>query len=154
MNGQQERALTAGLKALAATSCRASASERVEHAVLAEMRQRARPARTSRAWLPLAAALMLACASGVWIALKVPAAAPDQGRLAGFMSIPGAAAMPPLESGAIVRVFLPVGALPQYGLPIAAYAGDDLVEADLLVAQDGHPRAIRLVNDAESRSTP
>jgi hypothetical protein len=72
----------------------------------------------------------------------------------GFVEIPDAGMLPPLESGSIIRVALPVGSLPQYGLAIPAYAFDGHVDADLLVAQDGVPRAIRLVQDESTRSTP
>jgi hypothetical protein len=64
-------------------------------------------------------------------------------------------ALPPLESGTIVRVALPVTALPSYGIQIVPDIHRYSVEADLLVGQDGMTRAIRLVNDSDtSRSTP
>ena len=69
----------------------------------------------------------------------------------GFVALPGAAALPDFESGAIVRVELTLAALPAYGVDISRAAGDQLVEADLLVGQDGQPRAIRLVTN-RSRS--
>lgn len=106
MTEQQERELIAGLKALAATTRDASADPSVERAVLAEMMRVARPqpAPKGRAWLPLAAALVLASSGGAWLAYTstVP-----HGRTispAGFVAIPGTAVMPPVESGAIVRV--------------------------------------------------
>jgi hypothetical protein len=70
---------------------------------------------------------------------------------AGFVELPGAAALPQFESGTIVRLELPVASLPAYGLEIPAAADERPVEADLLVGQDGLTRAIRLVarsNDA------
>jgi len=155
MNDQQERALIAGLKALAATTRTALASAGVEEAVLAEMRRRAKPAPTSRAWLPVAAALMLATSSGVWLAHRSGPAPRTQIHPSGFVEVPGAAALPPMESGTIVRVALPVTALPAYGIQIIPDFDTYSVEADLLVAQDGMTRAIRLVDDSQtSRSTP
>ena len=62
-----------------------------------------------------------------------------------FVGVPGAAALPELESGRIVRVELPLAALPAYGVEIAATPGQTEVAADLLVGQDGLTRAIRLV---------
>ena len=155
MNEQQERALTAGLKSLAATT-RGGASARVEAAVLAEMARVVRPPSTSRAWLPLAAALLLATTSGLWIARTAPTGARlQQVQPSGFVDVPGAAWLPPMESGTIVRVALPVTALSSYGIAFAPDISTDSVEADLLVAQDGVTRAIRLVNDSTtSRSTP
>ena len=72
---------------------------------------------------------------------------------AGFVEIPGASILPPMESGSIIRLALPVGALPQYSLPVPADVAGGLVDADLLVAQDGVPRAIRLVRDNTTRSS-
>jgi hypothetical protein len=157
MNEQQERTLREGLKALARTTRDASASRNVEAAVLAEMRRMAAatPAPSRRAWLPLAAALFITSASGAWIAHTSAPVKARPVRPAGFVAIPGTALLPPLESGAIVRVELPITELPAYGIPIVPEMGASVVEADLLVAQDGQARAIRLVNDSHSRrSTP
>ena len=154
MNEQQERVLTAGLKALSATT-RGGASAHVEQAVLAEMARVVRPSTTNRAWLPLAAALLLATTSGVWVARNAPSPRPASAQTWGFTDVPGAAGLPPMESGNIVRVTLPVTALSSYGIAFAPDISTDSVEADLLVAQDGVTRAIRLVNDSTtSRSTP
>ena len=155
MNEQQERALVEGLRALAATTSQASASPQVERAVLAAMPRAASPRSASRTWIPLAAALFIATASGAWMARQV---APQPGmtiRPAGFVEIPGAAVLPPLESAAIIRVALPVAELPSYGIQIGPEIDVVSVEADLLVAQDGQARAIRLVQSTVStRSTP
>ena len=62
----------------------------------------------------------------------------------GFLPIPSAAGLPDFESGEIVRLGIPVTALPNYGLEIPA-GGRPSVQADLLVGQDGRARAIRLV---------
>jgi len=62
-----------------------------------------------------------------------------------FVIVPGAAALPPMESGTLVRMEIPVALLPSYGVtPPASRAAN--VTADLIVAQDGLPRAVRLVN--------
>jgi hypothetical protein len=155
MSEQQERALIAGLKALAATTRTASAGAGVEEAVLGEMRRRVKPAPTSRAWLPVAAALILATSSGVWLAQRSGAGPRTQIDLTGFMEVPGAADLPPMESGTIVRVALPVTALPSYGIQLVPDFDTYSVVADLLVAQDGMTRGIRFVTDSDtSRSTP
>lgn len=70
---------------------------------------------------------------------------PARARVEEFMPVPGAAALPDLESGRIVRVELPLTALPAYGVDIAPDALRSEVAADLLVGQDGYTRAIRLV---------
>lgn len=72
----------------------------------------------------------------------------------GFLDIPAAAYLPPMESGAIVRTELPLSALPSYGIQIGPEMTTDSVDVDLLVAQDGLARGIRLVNNAHTRSTP
>jgi hypothetical protein len=62
-----------------------------------------------------------------------------------FVTWPGAVGLPPLESGELVRVELPVSVLPTLGLrPPATHA--TAVRADLLVGQDGLTRAVRLVD--------
>lgn len=63
-----------------------------------------------------------------------------------FVAWPWAAAGPRLESGAVIRVSLPVSILPALGLWPPPSAGRD-VPADLLVGQDGFARAVRLVSD-------
>jgi hypothetical protein len=62
-----------------------------------------------------------------------------------FVPIPGAAALPPLESGTLVRIDLPVSVLSQYGVspPPGRVTA---VTADLIVGQDGLARAVRIVN--------
>ncbi|HEY0876408.1 MAG TPA: hypothetical protein VGD94_23240 [Vicinamibacterales bacterium] len=157
MTEQQERALTAGLKALAASTRQASASPAIESAVLGEMRRAVQSRRvvTNRAWIPLAAALVLTSGAGAWFAHTSSVRVATTIRPAGFVAIPGTAAMPPVESGAIVRVAVPVAELPSYGIAILPELIDGTVEADFFIAQDGQARAIRLVNTTfSSRSTP
>jgi hypothetical protein len=160
MNEQQERALREGLRALASSTREQGASPRVEAAVLARMADvtgaGAAAVRSSHGrWFPLAAAatLVLASASGTWVASRAERPRPATIQPAGFVEIPGASVLPPLESGSIIRLALPVGALPQYGLAIPGDVISGQVEADLLVAQDGVPRAIRLVRDERTRSS-
>ncbi len=78
------------------------------------------------------------------------AAPPKQVRSFEFMTLPGAAGLPDLESGSVVRIAVPVGALPEYGLDIVQGGSKTTVDADVLVGQDGLPRAIRLVSAEES----
>ncbi|MEO5895399.1 MAG: hypothetical protein ABIS06_06830 [Vicinamibacterales bacterium] len=163
MNEQQQRTLAAGLKALAGTTRDAAASRRVGDAVLAEARRAAASGATprlaitsSRRWLPLAAALLLAVAGALWGAGTVaPGARGSVIHPQGFMTLPSAYGMPEIESASIIRIQVPLSALPAYGLSIAPDAVTDSIEAELLVAQDGQPRAIRLVDDPlDTRSRP
>lgn len=190
MTEQQQRALAAGLKALAETTRDASASSSVEAAVLecaagrlksaAIDTGRLKPASTDLAgravveaglsrlapvgagfsrpgrWFvhAAAAALVIASLSGAWLARRahVP---PGPIHPAGFVEIPGASVLPPIESGSIVRVALTVGELPRYGIAIVPEISSSLIDVDLLIAQDGLPRAIRIADDSHnSRSTP
>jgi hypothetical protein len=61
-----------------------------------------------------------------------------------FVLIPGAAALPPMESGSLVRMDVPVTLLPSLGVtpPVSLVAQ---VKADVIVGQDGIARAVRLV---------
>jgi len=70
-----------------------------------------------------------------------------------FVAIPTAVGLPPLESATIVRAELPLSALPEYGLQISTHAAHAVVQADLLVGQDGVPRGIRLVSALEDQVT-
>jgi hypothetical protein len=76
---------------------------------------------------------------------QVGSAAPDPpAEMAGFVPWPGSDAWPPFESGELMRVDLPVSALPALGLlPPASAAG--VVPAEIVVGQDGFARAVRLV---------
>jgi hypothetical protein len=62
-----------------------------------------------------------------------------------FVVVPGAAGLPPMESGTLVRLDLPVSVLPSLGVtpPATSHA---TVKADLVIGQDGLTRAVRLVN--------
>jgi hypothetical protein len=166
MNEQHVRALRDGLRALAKTTEGESASGGVERAVLAELARVASrstefagpaavpPARRS-SWFSYAAAavLLAASVSGAWFARRMP----DRTLIhpSGFVEIPGAWALPPIESGSIVRVSVPVSALPQYGVAIVPEIASDTVQAEMFLAQDGVPRSIRVVNRSdETRSSP
>jgi hypothetical protein len=61
-----------------------------------------------------------------------------------FVPWPGAEAFPPFESGSVVRVNLPVSALPGLGLS-APFLTMTAVQADIVIGQDGLARAVRLV---------
>jgi hypothetical protein len=63
-----------------------------------------------------------------------------------FIALPEADHLPRFESGMIVRVELDVTSLPAYGFAIMPDSAQKPVTADVLVGQDGQPRAIRLVS--------
>jgi hypothetical protein len=90
-------------------------------------------------------------------AAQPPRARPGRGsaatRAAAFVALPGAASLPQFESGSIVRMELPLSSLVAYGVDISGAAGTAPVETDVLVGQDGEPRAIRLVSSTSTRSS-
>ncbi len=111
----------------------------------------ARPRRRAGRWawtIATAASIAIALALD-WLVLK--RAAPAGGATsdpvvdtAGFVPWPGAHTWPPFESGELVRVDLPASSLPALGLLPPPSAGS-VVQADIVVAQDGFARAVRLV---------
>jgi anti-sigma factor RsiW len=62
---------------------------------------------------------------------------------AAFVVLPGADALPRLESGRVIRIEISESELGSVGLWPPVHAGT--VQADVLVGQDGLPRAVRLV---------
>ena len=101
-----------------------------------------------------AAALLLISATLVWHVASTrggatrtsrTAPAPITDSVLEFVALPGASAFPDLERARIVRIELPLAALPAYGLEMVPDALDIPVTADLLIGQDGLPRGIRLI---------
>lgn len=96
-----------------------------------------------------AAALMAITVTLTWfVARNSPrsnsAAVGQAADLSGFAPWPGADAFPPFESGSLIRMDIPVSALPSLGLVAPVWAAS-VVEADVVVGQDGFARALRLV---------
>ena len=118
----------------------------------AAWQQKRTPARR-RFSRPAAAAALLALAATIaWMVAsrpaRVPAPAPSAVPLATteFVIWPGAAELPRFESGHLMRMELPVSALPSLGL-VPPSSRVVVVQADVLVGQDGFPRAVRLSPD-------
>ncbi len=103
-----------------------------------------RPARPWRVWLPVAACLAIAIAA---VAISRRPAMPAPVRQdAGFLPIPYTLPLAEGESASVVRMNLPVAALLSAGLRLPAADPTATVTADVLMAEDGQPRAVRLVN--------
>jgi hypothetical protein len=102
-------------------------------------------------WRSAAAAALLALAATMaWVivgrSVRPPAAPVAPLTTTEFVLWPGAAELPTFESGHLMRMEVPVSALPSLGLvPPATHAA--VVQADVLVGQDGLPRAVRLSPD-------
>ena len=69
-----------------------------------------------------------------------------------FVSLPTAVGLPWLETGRIVRIEVSTSMLPSLGFDISPDTPQALIAADVLVGQDGQPRAIRfLSSDSRQR---
>ena len=110
----------------------------------------AQPRLRSARWsLGTAAALAVAIGGLNWmVASNRPAVEPASTEAAldmtGFVPWPGAEAWPRFESGSLVRIDLPVAALAALGLPLPS-STVTVVQADVVVGQDGFARAVRVV---------
>jgi hypothetical protein len=62
-----------------------------------------------------------------------------------FVPVPFSDGLMPYENAAVVRVQMPRSALASLGFPVSEDAAAQLINADLLIGQDGQPRAVRLV---------
>ena len=117
----------------------------------AAQQQKRAPAARAGVWRPATAAALLALAATMaWVivgrSVRPPAAPVAPLTTSEFVLWPGAAELPTFESGHLMRMEVPVSALPSLGLvPPAAH--EAVVQADVLVGQDGLPRAVRLSPD-------
>jgi hypothetical protein len=152
--GPGDHDLLAALRRLADQTIVPPADPRQEAALLAAFDAARRTPSHSRAhywWmagLATAAALLIVAGIGPardrrTNATLLPSHAVTVGE---FMPWPGARDLPPLESGELLRVDLPLSMLPALGMMPPATHGTS-VKADLIVGQDGLARAVRLVSD-------
>jgi hypothetical protein len=150
-----EQAVVSALRRLAQDTQVPAADPQAERALL-EAFDAAWERAPARPWFsrPAAAAALLALAATIaWLIASRPARTPAEAPSAAgplatteFVIWPGAAELPRFESGHLMRMELPVSALPSLGLvPPASPAA--VVQADVLVGQDGFPRAVRLSPD-------
>ncbi|MGE5360136.1 MAG: hypothetical protein ACM3NQ_14060 [Bacteroidales bacterium] len=93
----------------------------------------------------------VAAANRQWPAPPVRRARPRIVQATGFVALPAAAMLPPFERGEIVRVQVRLATLADLGFTVQPDAVDSTpINVDLLVGQDGQPRAIRLVTDTQA----
>jgi anti-sigma factor RsiW len=150
----RERALTAGMRALAGSAQHEGAPEALAGSLLETFASRhqagGEPLTGWRSWIAAAAAVVILVTglAAAWRALEPPvdrgAAPPVSADVQEFVPWPGAAALPAFESGQLVRTELPVTVLPLLGLVPASAPAGNKVTADVLVGQDGLARAVRL----------
>ncbi len=164
----EEQTLARAFTEVAASFGAEKAPPRVEKTLLAAFRQ-TRPAAISRSrgtasgwnrWAVSAAAasvLIATAAAVLWMAPEpqsnVPAAgiaeaAPAAATVADFLPLLYAEPINPWEHGRVVRVRLPGSALVHLGLPMNMAAASQLVDANILLGEDGMARGVRLVTTA------
>jgi hypothetical protein len=68
---------------------------------------------------------------------------------AGFVPVPYGEGLSADDSGLVVRVSMTRSALGSLGYPVDEMDGGDVIQADLLVGEDGWPRAVRLVQQEQ-----
>ena len=107
---------------------------------------RARHQRKGRLWMYAVAALFALIA--VFAGLKMmrrERPADDIYNAPGFIALPYADSGVPMESAVVIRVRMRSSELASMGVALSAQPASAKISADLLVGQDGVPRAVRLV---------
>ena len=134
---EDQLALTAALQSLAAGS--GSLGPAVEARVMAECRRA-----VARAWRRAVAACVVvaACVCGFAL-LRTPPPPPPAAQLHPFLTIPYTVPLAPEEAATVWRTRISVSALIAAGFQVPAADPSMVVEADVLVSQDGRARAIR-----------
>ena len=152
-----DQKLLEGLRGLANDGPR-EAPLSLEERLLGELRRRSR-ARRRNTWLgvgtaAIAAGLALTMIRSVpvnhgqsIVQVEASAETPAQNDevALNFYPLPDSDELPPLESATIVRVQLPMSSLRLMGLPVSEDGAADLVEADMLLGQDGLARGVRFI---------
>lgn len=102
-----------------------------------------RPSSSATRTRPVASA---AVGSTATAAAKATSAQTTQAGLnSGFVPVPYTGGFGPGESGVIVRVQVPRSSLAELGYPVDATQGSGMVQADMVIGEDGWPRAVRIV---------
>lgn len=78
-------------------------------------------------------------------AAEPPAQSAETSLASEFVPVPYSGGFAPGDSGVIVRVQVPRTALAELGYPVDETQGSGIVQADLLVGEDGWPHAVRIV---------
>ena len=139
------------LRTLARADATAEAPPEIELRLRREFRSRKRRRTWTRlarlAWSASAAAAVLVLVVATWHYRQPRAVLPQaeavQEVVTDFYPLVNPA--PPFERGRLLRVELPASAMRMVGLPVHAERLSDTVQADVLVGEEGLPRAIRFV---------
>ena len=143
-----QRALSAAMASLAAEP--APLSEQFQARVMAEF-EKMQPARRPVLRWVLAGALAASVILGaVWSSRSVPVPAPVAASEPGFVPLPYTVPLSPDEPTTVWRMEIPVSRLRAVGYRVQASDPGAVVEADVLVSQDGRARAIRPLSMSSS----
>ena len=161
----EEQTLTRTLAEFAVSFETEAPPPQMEEALLAAFRQttlkaisqshRTTPARKCWPIQAVAASALAAIALAVlWTApeprsnlptLGTAELAPDTAMVADFLPLPYTGPIDPWEHGRVVRVRLPSSVLIHFGLPVSTIASSHLVDANVLLGEDGMARGVALV---------
>jgi hypothetical protein len=140
----EELDLLDNLRRLASDQPR-EAGPQIEAKLIAAFRSR-HPLRVWRPWLYIAATAALLLLAFLLLPKREPEARFEYVYSApGFTPLPYAQSGVPLESVVVMRVQMRPDQLSSLGVAVPAAAASAKITADLLVGQDGVPRAVRLV---------
>ena len=168
---EEQREISEGLKLLAADVRAGRPSAFVEQNLVGAFRANAAAARTASSeaeqgrgyWLRAAAAVLVVFGLGAWLLLSGGATTGGQiaaDRTDDVLARPAANEFVPVlgygpvtteDSGVVVRVLLPEDAFQYFAVPVTRIPGGQRFPADVLIADDGSVRAIRLVSDTGGR---
>jgi len=152
---ERQRAMSVALRRLSRHQAVPPMSPRQLNTLLTAFdRPRARSRRATIAvGLSMAASVLIVASLSVGVKHEGPVSSskpvaatlvpPTNAADAAFVVLPGATALPRLESGQVIRVEIPEAELRAAGLWTPTPTG--VVQADVLVGQDGLARAVRLV---------
>jgi len=136
------------LRALAEADATEEAPPEIELRLRREFRSRKRRRMWTRlAWGASAAAAVLLVVVATWHYRQTAPALPQAEAVHEVVTdfYPLVNPAPPFERGRLLRVELPASAMRMVGLPVHAEHLSDPVQADVLVGEEGLPRAIRFV---------
>jgi hypothetical protein len=143
-----QRALSAAMASLATEP--APPADQFQARVMAEFDKVQRARRPALRWV-LAGALAASVIWGaVWSSRSVPAPAPVAASEPGFVPIPYTVPLSPDEPTTVWRMEIPVSRLRAVGYRVQVSDPGAVVEADVLVSQDGRARAIRPLSISSS----